>query len=68
MIRKHVSSSAIYSVGYDPFSCIMEIQFKGTMEVYRYWNVPQSVFDGLMRAGSKGAYYNRYIKDRYPYD
>jgi hypothetical protein len=32
---------------------------------YDFCGVPQQIFDGLMRAASKGGYYNNYIKDRY---
>ena len=32
---------------------------------YDFCRVPQYVFDGLLRAGSKGGYYNDHIKDRY---
>lgn len=34
-------------------------------EIYRYYNVPEHVFLGLINASSKGRYYNAYIKDRY---
>jgi len=32
---------------------------------YAYTNVPQSVFDGLMDASSKGKYFNARIKGIY---
>ena len=34
---------------------------------YRYFTVPRPVADGLAAAASKGAYFNRYIKGRFPY-
>lgn len=62
MIR--VASSAISAVGYDPVAMRMKVRFTsgGT---YTYCRVPQHIFDGLMSAGSKGAYFDRYIRDRY---
>jgi hypothetical protein len=32
---------------------------------YVFCGVPQQIFEGLMRAASKGGFYNNYIKDRY---
>lgn len=62
MIR--VSSSAISAVGYDPDTRRMKITFVQG-HTYDFCRVPQYVFDGLLRAGSKGGYYNDHIKDRY---
>jgi len=33
--------------------------------LYAYYNVPESVYNGLMSAGSKGGYFNNFIKGRY---
>jgi hypothetical protein len=35
--------------------------------LYRYFAVPRAVFEGLLAAESKGAYFNLTIKDRFPY-
>ena len=37
-------------------------------DIYTYLNVPQSVYDGLMAAESKGAYYVRNIKGQFETD
>jgi len=43
----------------------MKIQFvQGP--AYDYCGVPEAVFNGLLRASSKGTYYNDHIRDRYP--
>ena len=34
---------------------------------YRYFTVPRSVAEGLATAASKGAYFNRHIKGRFPF-
>ncbi|MDY7580121.1 KTSC domain-containing protein [Herbaspirillum sp. RTI4] len=62
MIR--VNSSAISAVGYDPNTRQMQIKFKQG-HTYSFCHVPQSIFDGLLSAGSKGAYYDRHIRDKY---
>lgn len=59
-----VNSSAISAIGYDPQSRKMKITFVQN-HTYDFCGVPQQVFDGLLRASSKGSYYNDYIKDRY---
>jgi len=35
--------------------------------VYRYFGVPCTVFENLMLAPSKGAYFNRNIRDNFPH-
>ena len=61
-----VSSSNLYSVGYDPTSQVLEIEFRGG-EVYRYFGVPMGVYSALMSARSKGSYFARVIRDTYSY-
>ena len=59
-----VTSKAIKAVGYDSSTQRMKIQFiEG--KTYDFCNVPQHIFDGLLQALSKGAYYNDYIRDHY---
>lgn len=60
-----ISSSAIAAVGYDAATRQMKIRFVAG-HTYDFCGVPQSVFDGLLHAASKGRYYNEHIKDRYP--
>nr|WP_255357231.1 KTSC domain-containing protein [Lysobacter sp. Root604] len=59
-----VSSSAISAVGYDPSTMRLRIRFVEGHS-YDFYRVPQHVYDGLMRARSKGGYYNDHIRDRY---
>jgi hypothetical protein len=59
-----VHSSAIRAVGYDGATQRMRISFVEG-HTYEFCRVPSNIFDGLLRASSKGGYYNRYIKDRY---
>jgi hypothetical protein len=66
MERIPVESSTIISIGYDPSSEVLEIEFKNT-GVYQYYNVPGPVHQMLMEAPSKGQYLNVNIKNRFPY-
>jgi len=66
MNREPVKSSNLKSVGYDPETEILEIEFKNGF-VYHYFEVPQSRYDGLMNASSKGSYLNQSIKRKFPY-
>ena len=61
-----VASSNLAAVGYDPATHTLRITFhKGG--TYDYYNVPESVYRGLMSAASKGEYHHAFIKTSYPY-
>ena len=67
MERRPVASSSIVAVGYDPASRVLEIEFrKGS--TYRFFDVPEFLYRGLMLAPSKGSFYNRNVEDRYRYE
>ena len=65
MERVPVSSSNIRSIGYDPESMTLEVEFN-TCAVYQYQGVAQGDYDALMSAGSIGSYFNANIKTRFP--
>jgi hypothetical protein len=64
MDRERVGSSSIESVGYDPATGTLEIQFHNTGR-YHYFEVPPPVYADLMLARSKGEYFNTQIRDLY---
>ncbi len=66
MNRTPVRSSDIRSVGYDPASRTLEVEFNSG-GVYQYSDVPETVYQDFMRATSKGSYFHHHIKGRYPY-
>ena len=66
MHRKHVTSSAISSVGYDERSSVLEVEFQSGA-VYDYFDVPPKVYRDLLKAPSKGSFVSRRIRDRYPF-
>lgn len=64
MDRQPVSSSTIASVGYDPGSETLEIEFL-TSRIYQYFNVPQFMHERMMAAPSVGKFFNAEIKNAY---
>lgn len=67
MKREPVQSSNISSVGYNPDTSTLEIEFHSEGK-YQYYGVPSQVHQGLMKAESKGSYFHHYIKMAgYPY-
>ena len=66
MERILVNSSNVSSVGYDADSQTLEIEFNSG-GVYQYSGVPESVYEGMMGADSKGKYFHANIKNTYPY-
>ncbi|MCX6049635.1 MAG: KTSC domain-containing protein [Chloroflexi bacterium] len=64
MKRLPVSSRGLKSIGYDPKTKILEIEFKSKL-LAQYFDVPASTYEALMLADSKGAYFGAYIRDVY---
>ena len=62
VLRVAVLSSALKSVGYR--GGVLEIEV-ASGDVYRYLDVPRKVFLELMRAESKGAFFNERIRDHF---
>lgn len=59
-----VDSSVIAAIGYESALSRLEVHFH-TGRVYRYFLVPQSVYDELVEAESVGRYFNRNVRNRY---
>lgn len=66
MVQVAVESSTMVSVGYEMKGRILEIEFTSGA-VYPYLGVPVAVHKELMRAESKGRYFNSEIRDSYDY-
>jgi hypothetical protein len=64
-VRISVVSSMLASVAYS-IDATLDLEFH-TGATYRYFAVPEAVFQGLIAAESKGAYFNRNLKNRFPY-
>jgi hypothetical protein len=65
MDRTPVRSSNIRSLGYDPSSRTLEVEFHSG-GLYQYSGVPGAIYQGFMRAASKGSYFHDHIRGRYP--
>jgi len=63
--RRLVQSSNVRSVGYDAPSKTLELEFHSG-RLYQYSGVPEIIYQGFMRAASKGSYFHDHIKGRYP--
>ncbi len=61
MDRTSVSSSNLASVGYEPTTQTLEVEFLNG-SIYQYSGVPPSVYSGLMSASSHGSYLDQYVK------
>ncbi len=65
MKREAVSSSTMASVGYAGGT--LEIEFENG-HVYRYLGVPEAVHAELVRAESKGQFFNAKIRNAYRFE
>ena len=63
--RTAVVSSLLSSIGYS-IEATLELEFRSGA-IYRYFAVPQAVFQDLIAAESKGAYFNRHVRNRFRY-
>lgn len=59
-----ISSSSLASVAYDATRAILQVEFCDR-SIYQYLHVPEKTHHDLMRAESKGAYFNRHIRDHF---
>lgn len=59
-------SSVIKYFNYDEQSHTLKITFVTGLE-YHYKQVPEKIFQMLKAAGSKGRYFNHYIKDKFKF-
>lgn len=61
-----LSSRDIALVGYDGESETLEVVFRAG-GVYRYRQVPEALYQGLMTASSHGTFFQQKIKNQYSY-
>ena len=67
MVWYDADSSMISAFGYDEAEGILEVAFHRT-GVYRYYDVPLHVFEGLRDASSQGRYMRSHIIDMYAWE
>jgi hypothetical protein len=61
-----VDSSSIAAIGYSATERALWVQFVSG-RTYRYSDVPQATYEELLRAESKGRYFNREIRNAYAF-
>jgi hypothetical protein len=66
MQRQSVTSNHLRSVGYDPSTKTLEVEFKNG-RIYQYAKVPTEEFDALMTSESHHEYLNDNIKSTFSY-
>jgi KTSC domain len=64
MQRTGLPSRSIRSAGYDAEQQRLELEFSSG-GVYEYFDVPESVYDWLLRVPNKGRYVTKMISNRY---
>jgi hypothetical protein len=64
MRRTWVNSSSIASIGYEVAKRELEIEFRESGDVYRYFDVPEEEYAAFLTAESKGTYLNQKFKER----
>jgi hypothetical protein len=66
MHRIALDSTTLASVLYSPDRCLLDLEFRNGA-VYHYFDVPLSTYRELLKADSKGTYFNRNIRNRFRY-
>lgn len=61
-----VDSTTLHTVAYDGDRELLQIEFRDR-SIYQYFGVPNDVHEALLRAPSKGRYFNQVIRDRFAY-
>ena len=61
-----VRSSCLAQVAYDIHRAMLQVTFRDGA-AYQYAGVSLGTYQKLLQADSKGAYFNQYIRNRYPH-
>lgn len=64
MARVDLKSTSLNAATYQDQSAFLELEFRSGAR-YRYIGVPAQVYQELLRAESKGGYFNQHIRNRF---
>lgn len=64
MTRTKVNSNNLLSIGYEPDSELLELEFVNG-DIYDYKKVQPYLYLGLMSSTMKEVYFDNYIRDKY---
>ena len=62
MVWMEVESSVLSAVAYPQNERLVFVEFR-SKEIYCYFEVPPEQYEELLRADSKGGYFNRHIRN-----
>jgi hypothetical protein len=60
-----INSTILAAAAYDAHSERLQLAFRDRT-IYQYFGVPADVYEALLRAPSKGRYFNLAIRGRFP--
>ena len=66
MLPVQLQSTSLNAATFQEQRGYLELEF-GSGAIYRYRDVPAQVYDELLRAESKGRYFNQHIRNRFRY-
>lgn len=66
MQRAELSSTSLKGAGYCLQEALLELEFRSGA-IYRFGGVPEATYQELLRAESKGVYFNHHIRNRFPH-
>ena len=66
MNETRVESTILRAFAYDDGREILQLEFL-SRAIYHYYGVPGAVYEALLGAPSKGSYFNRVIRGRFPH-
>ena len=61
-----VESTTLATVAYDKARGRLQLEFR-SRAIYQYFGVAATMHEALLGAPSKGSYFNRFIRGRFPY-
>ena len=61
-----VESSTLATIAYDRTRELLQLEFS-SRAIYQYFGVPATVHEALLRAPSKGGYFNQAIRGKFRY-
>lgn len=64
--RVYLESSALTAVAFSSESNILEVEFRNGL-IYEYLDVSRSIYEQLLNAASKGAFFGRFIRNCFQY-
>jgi len=66
MRRRHVTSSALQSIGYDADTHTLELEFRDNGGVWQYFNFKPAAYKKFVNSESLGKFFVTRIKGKYP--